>query len=119
MSSRITNLEEKDSFMLARLKDQTSVVNSTMNLLRQGLTYTKFKVDHLLSQTIEINRDGQIFHNELYQKRLFNEGIMQLSFLATKLQKIQACIVDNLVDTHHGRIIPVLLTPIQLQTEIR
>uniref|UniRef100_A0A1A9UYI5 Uncharacterized protein n=1 Tax=Glossina austeni TaxID=7395 RepID=A0A1A9UYI5_GLOAU len=95
---------------------------SSIQLSKHGLTSTKLNVDHLQSQTNAINRDGQILPNEFYQLKvtqLFNAGIMQLSFLTTKPQKIQACILDALIDTHHGRRNPLLLTPIQLQNEIK
>lgn len=63
MSTTIKNLQENDFFMLILLRDQTSVANSTMNLLRQGLTFTKFNVDHVQSQISAINVDSKILHN--------------------------------------------------------
>lgn len=44
---------------------------------------------------------------------------MQLFLLAGKLQKIQVCVSDTLINTHDGKINPLLLTLLQLQKEIK
>lgn len=93
-----------------------------MNILKQSLTFAKSNVDYLQSQMNAFNKNEQTLHDELYQimlTQLFNTGIMQLSSLANKLQKIQICIFDILIDIHPGRINSLLLTPIQLQDKIK
>lgn len=58
----------------------------------------------------------------MYQLRLanlFNMSFILLSLTANNLQKTQACILDTLIDTHHGKINPLLLTPLQLEAKIQ
>uniref|UniRef100_A0A1A9UIA5 Uncharacterized protein n=1 Tax=Glossina austeni TaxID=7395 RepID=A0A1A9UIA5_GLOAU len=79
--------------------------------------------EQLQSMVIEaLTKVEQVFHGELYQiklTRLFNLGTIWLSFTTDKLQKIQACILDGLIDTHHRKTNTLLLTLAQAETEIR
>lgn len=122
MSTTITTLKENDEYMLHLIKDHTSVINSTLNIVKENLAASKFKFDHLLTKLNEITKASDVLAHEINQlkiEQLFSIGVTKLSFIANNLQRMQTSIVDTLTDTHHGKINPLLLTPTQLETEIQ
>ena len=121
MSNTILQVKENESFLLTLLKNQTSVVDSTINVIQRNQKEAKSRFE-LLDSEIKIVSEGiqdiNVMISQMHLNQLFNAGTLQLTLIANNLQKIQGSILDALTDTHHGKISPLLLTPIQLQNEV-
>ncbi|XP_075167719.1 uncharacterized protein LOC142239847 [Haematobia irritans] len=121
MSATIRNMKTDDTVMLKLLRDQTSVINSTLNVVKQSMTTTKHNFEQMEKELNELNKREHAISGEIYQMKLsqyFNLNTMQVSLIADRIQRMQTCMLDVLTDVHHGNINPLLLTPDQLQSEI-
>lgn len=121
MSKTIDVINKNEGHLLALIKNQTSIIDSTINVLKRDHSEAerKFKeIDNQVNQLINrINHTGEDSY-ELKINQFFISLSIQLSLIVMNLQKTQATIIDVLTDIHHGRISPILVTPQQISREL-
>lgn len=121
MSQTILKIKDNESYLLKLLKNQTSVIDSTINIVKQNLISTNTQFEHVESE-LKLYADNMNLLNgtltQIQLSQLFNSAVLELALAANNVQKIQSSILDTLIDTHHGKISPLLLSPQQLKNEI-
>ena len=121
ISDTIQKVKENESHLLNLFKNQTSIVDSTINIIRKNQLAAKARFKQLEQEIKNYSAAMQDINNVLIQihlTQLFNSGVLELNLILNNIRKIQSSILDTLIDTHHGKISPLLLTPKQLQTEV-
>lgn len=121
MAQTISQVKENEAHLLNLLKNQTSIIDSTINILKSDQEKVKKKFDQIDSQLSEIYNKVRNDGEEHYQEkvyRMFSSLCIQLIITAANLQRTQSAIFDILTNTHRGIISPLLLTPTQLQHEV-
>lgn len=121
MANTIAQVKENEAHLISLLRNQTSIIDSTMNILKSDQLQVKKKFDQIDLQISQIYNKIHNVSEELYQERIyriFSSLCIQLTITASNLQQTQSSILDILTNTHHGIISPLILTPYQLQQEI-
>jgi len=120
MSETINELRANDHHLDNLIKNQTSLIDSTINIMKQTQLNSKAKFDEL------DDRINQLLYGHALDTPLsevhFTSAILtlavQMFITVSTLQGIQSSIMDVLIDSHHGKLNPLLLTPKQLKTEV-
>lgn len=121
ISDTIQKVKENESHLLNLFKNQTSIVDSTINIIRKNQLAAKARFKQLEQEIKNYSAAMQDINNVLIQihlTQLFNSGVLELNLILNNIRKIQSSILDTPIDTHHGKISPLLLTPKQLQAEV-
>lgn len=121
MTNTIELVKGNDVHLLSLLKNQTSILDATINIIKQDEASIKKKLDQLDAQSTEILARINGIAEEEYQSQIFQTFIslsLQLTIAAANLQRIKSSILDVLTDTHHGKISPNLLSAKQLEVEL-
>lgn len=121
MSNTINAVNDNENHLKQLLMNQTSIIDTTLNVLKQDEENVKQKFNSVDNQLSEMASRLHKNEKELYQARLFEIVMLrsvQLSLISSRLHRIQAEIIAALTDSHHGKISPTLLSPSQLQAEL-
>ncbi|XP_037956859.1 uncharacterized protein LOC119686357 [Teleopsis dalmanni] len=117
MSKTIKNLEENDKKLKHLLKNQISIIDSTINVIKQNQISLKNNFQDIENQLNTISkRLVKDEHDQLYGK-IINMLTIQMTTATINLQRAQSTIMYVLIDSHHEKINPLLITPQQLITE--
>lgn len=103
------------------LKNQTSFIDSTLNIFKQDETQIQSKFDNLDEQVNSIDSRLRDNEQENHERKLFQSFVLlatQLSLMSARLHRTQTAIITALSDSQHGKISPLLLSPSQLQAEL-
>lgn len=121
MSITIDSVKENENHLQRLLKNQTSILDATINVIKQDQTSVNEKFKSIDVQTNEIQLSMHELESFEYQSKMFQIFMslaMELTITATNLQRIKSSILDVLTDTHHGKISPNLISPDQLYAEL-
>ncbi|XP_058987609.1 uncharacterized protein LOC131806839 [Musca domestica] len=119
MTVTIEKANEDKQHLLDLLKNQTSIIDSTINIIRKDedtsqRNFGNMQVEmNLLANKVKKEEDVV----KTTQSIMFLTS--QLMLLSSRLKHIEDNLIDVLTDAHHGRISPLLLTPHQLLQELQ
>ncbi|XP_055920727.1 uncharacterized protein LOC129952226 [Eupeodes corollae] len=118
LSKTIDHINNNEPLLLSMLKNQTSVIDSTINIIKHDQLEVRNRINMLQNQANEIiGRIGNTT-DQLRVFQIFTTLAMQLMMMASNLQRIEGTILKTLTDVHYGNINPLLLSPTQLKAEI-
>uniref|UniRef100_A0A034WFR5 Envelope fusion protein n=1 Tax=Bactrocera dorsalis TaxID=27457 RepID=A0A034WFR5_BACDO len=118
MESNIRNIFDNQKDIAKLFKRQTSVVDSTINILKKT-------TDEVNRNFEKMNQQLNKFYNELIKDQnaermtlMFQILTISIGIVMDECEEIQTSIINLLIDINHGRINPKLLKPSQLNKEI-
>ncbi|KAL7726124.1 hypothetical protein ACLKA6_002594 [Drosophila palustris] len=117
MTKVIKKVQTNEEFVLSLLKNQTSVLDSTINVVKKTRA-TSDKHLRLLEQQFAaiVESRGKYTGSRLTETYL--ALTTQLTLLAATLQRMQSEIVDVLTGIHHHTISAILVSPDQLKNQL-
>lgn len=121
MSNTINAVRENENHLKQLLINQTSIIDTTLNVFKQDERNIKQKFNNIDGKLTEFASKLHETETDQHQSKLFQIFIshsVKLSITLARLHRIQAEIITALTDSHHGKISPMLLSPLQLQTEL-
>ncbi|XP_037930984.1 uncharacterized protein LOC119665808 [Teleopsis dalmanni] len=121
MAQTIQQLKDNDGHLIHLLKNQTSILDSTINIMKKDRQFAQSTFELTVKRMTDLQNKIQKDEDEisllkLYQ--LFTAIATQLLSVTTNVQFYETAILGVLTDTNHGKISPLLLTPVQLNNEI-
>lgn len=122
MSKNIAQIKTNEDYMMKMLKNQTSIIDSTINIMKKDQELIKQKFEQLDNQFTQIIKRTNNNTEELYQHKiqhLLSSWAIHMTLISTTLHRTQAAIIDVITDSHHGKISHLLLSPQQLQRELQ
>ncbi|XP_070075693.1 uncharacterized protein [Drosophila takahashii] len=117
MAKVINEVKFKEDVLMMLLKNQTSILDSTINIVRKSKSSTDNRIRNLEQQLATINKERGRYQGDHLQQA-FVILTAQLTLLATGMQRMQAEIASVLTDVRHRTISPMLITPKQLRDQL-
>ncbi|XP_070069897.1 uncharacterized protein [Drosophila takahashii] len=117
MAKVINEVKSKEDVLMMLLKNQTSILDSTINIVRKSKSSTDNRIRNLERQLATINKERGRYQGDLLQQA-FVILTAQLTLLATGMQRMQAEIASVFTDVRHRTISPMLITPKQLRDQL-
>lgn len=120
MSANIEKVYVNEYHLLALLKNHTSILDSTVNIMTKNQAAMDQRHNELVKHLdLIINRVNNItdYEYQIKIKQLFSSWAIYTTLLITSIQRTQASILTVLADTQHGRTNYLLISPHQLKEE--
>ncbi|KAH8240381.1 hypothetical protein KR032_010024, partial [Drosophila birchii] len=117
MSETINNVKSNEDVLMMLLKNQTSILDSTINIVRKSSSATNERIKTLEYQIGAINQErGKYQGGHLQQAFMILTA--QLTLVATGMQRMQSEIANVLTDVRHRTISLMLVSPKQLRVQL-
>ncbi|KAL7742977.1 hypothetical protein ACLKA6_011344 [Drosophila palustris] len=117
MTKVIKKVETNEEFVLSLMKKQTSVLDSTINVVKKTKA-TSDKCLRLLEQQVAAITESRGKYTGSRLTETYLALTTQLTLLAATLQRMQSEIVDVLTGIHHHTISAILVSPDQLKNQL-
>ncbi|KAM8702202.1 hypothetical protein ACLKA7_001894 [Drosophila subpalustris] len=117
MTKVIKKVQTNEEFVLSLLKNQTSVLDSTINVVKKTRAASDKRL-RLLEQQVAAIADSRGKYTGSRLTETYLALTTQLTLLAATLQRMQSEIVDVLTGIHHHTISPILVSPDQLKNQL-
>lgn len=118
MEKTINRGKEEKGHIVNLLKNQTSIIDATINILRQNEIDTKSRINEIQEKIKHIVNEIQKDDQQVSDTQLVGLLSSHLTLMATNLQRTETELINVLTDAHHGRISSLLLSPNQLKEEL-
>ncbi|XP_073841407.1 uncharacterized protein [Musca autumnalis] len=118
MSKTINRARNEQDHMTILLKNQTSIIDSTINIIKRDEISNQRKIQEISEMVDRIKNDDAKESSQLSNSQLVGLLSTYLTLSAINLQRVDSEIISVLTDTHNGKISPLLLSPHQLKEEI-
>ncbi|XP_073831613.1 uncharacterized protein [Musca autumnalis] len=118
ISKTINRAKNEHDHMSILLKNQTSIIDSTINIIKQDEISNQRKIQEISEMVDRIKNDVAKESSQLSNSQLVGLLSTYLALSAINLQRVDSEIISVLTDTHSGKISPLLLSPHQLKEEI-
>lgn len=117
----IETVEENEHHALELIKNQTSIIDSTLNLMKKSEMDIQKQFDRL---SVYCNNISLLISQKkeeietINRKQLFSEMAIQTMLALERLEKLQDTFIDVITDTQQGHTNPLLIPPEQLREQI-
>lgn len=110
MADTITKVKSNEEHLLTLLKNQTSLIDSTINVIKRDEVSNSKRLKLIENYIADTRSSSSVFNN----LSRYTSLTTQLSMLASNLQRVQTEIINILTDIRHNKISPMLISPRQL-----
>nr|XP_041632609.1 uncharacterized protein LOC121502842 [Drosophila kikkawai] len=117
MSKVINDVKSNEDVLMMLLKNQTSILDSTINVVRKSNSATNDRIRNIEQQIDALTRERGKYQGN-YLQQAFMILTAQLTLLANGMQRMQNEITNVLTDIRHRTISPMLVSPQQLRDQL-
>lgn len=110
----IDKVKDNEDHLLSLIRNQTSIIESTRNLMVKTDQDIKEQFDSIGNELTKLAKANYVVKTE----GQFATLAIHTSLMMSSFSQIQGAILTVLLDLHNGKISPLLLTPDQLKNEV-
>lgn len=109
--TNIKLLNENENHLYKLLQNQTSIAEATANIIQKNR-------DEIQEQFSNFENQVRNFEQSSNKEHDFLSAALSIFLHINSYQKIQDALIDLVIDTQHGKISPLLLSPDQLLNQL-
>ncbi|KAH8318239.1 hypothetical protein KR059_011927 [Drosophila kikkawai] len=114
MASTINKVKHNEEHLLTLLKNQTSLIDSTINVIKRDEISNSKRLKLIEDYIADTRNTSNLFDKWSWYTSLST----QLAMMASNLQRVQSEIINILTDVRHNKISPMLISPRQLKEQL-